>query len=142
MRVLSFVWGRNARHMATAVARWPEYFLVVDGMPRKEVAPADLLALFNLGALPREVANSLHSKWRRYSWEPHRVREKIDDWRVQQKDPNLLRLRVHGARVQRVVNSAGANSLLITWVGDHNAPVGAWTNKKIDLLITERKGED
>lgn len=142
MRVLSFVWGRNARHLAVAVSRWPHYFMPTDGVEPPALEPDEVQTLFMLAALPKGIAEELHTKWRRYSWRAWRVREEVEDWRTQQKDPRLLRLRVRGGKVSDVVTAEASAAVTVQWAAkDKTLPKLTWQGKTVDLLITERKGE-
>lgn len=139
MRVLSFVWGRNARNLARAVSRWPAYFMPVDGILPPDLEPDELQVLFMLAALPKGVAEELRTKWRQHSWRAWRVRQAVEDWRGEQKDSKLLRLRLMKARVKDIKGSDASKwTATIEW-NSATRPMAAWVGKLAQVTITEVK---
>ena len=138
MRIMSFVWGRNARHLGRAVVRWPQDFMGVDGTPPPVLEPDEFQVLFMLAALPREAAEDLRVKWRRYSWRAWRVRQAVEDWREEQKDPKLLRLRASG-KVNVVVGAGGRDTLTIDLDPIKGGLKPEWAGRKVTMLLTEVK---
>lgn len=138
MRILSFVWGRNARHLSRAVARWPSYFMGVDGTPPPVLEPDEFQVLFMLASLPGGVAEDLRKKWRQYSWRAWRVRQAVEDWRGEQKDPKLLRLRGAGT-VLKVEQYATDTQLTVSIPNGKNNPKPGWRGRKVQVSLTEVK---
>ena len=95
MRVFSFVWGRNARLMAKAVARWPDWF-----GDKIEAEPDELLCLFAMAQLKPEQAEELYNEWRKHSWRAWQVRERVDSIRDAGKQPRRRVYAFDGAEVQ------------------------------------------
>lgn len=138
MRVLSFVWGRNARNLARAVVRWPAYF---DATADGSYEPDEYQVLFMLAALPLGKAKELEGKWRQYSWRAWRVREAVEEWRGEQKDPRILKLRAKG-KVEEVDGTAATYTLVTLLIPKgRNDPKPAWQGRKVAISLTESKGE-
>lgn len=138
MRILSFVWGRNARHLSRAVSRWPTYFMTVDGQAPPVLEPDEFQVLFMLASLPGEVAEDFRKKWRQYSWRAWRVRQAVEDWRSEQKDRKLLRVRGAGT-VLKVEPYAKDTQVTLSVPNGKNAPKLAWKGKAVQFHLTEVK---
>lgn len=138
MRILSFVWGRNARHLSRAVARWPGYFMGIDDQPIIPLEPDEYQVLFMLAALPGAVAEEMRLKWKRYGWRAWRVREAVEDWRGEQKDPKLMRLRASG-RLFPSKAQGGMDQLTINLDPVKGGIKPEWVGKRVTVLLTEAK---
>lgn len=138
MRVLSFVWGRNARHIARAVVRWPMYFMPYDNVQPPDLEPDEFQVLFMLAALPLKAAEDIRRKWKQYTWRAWKVREVVEDWRQEQRDPALLKYRGKGT-VLKVEEYAGDTQLTITVPNGKNKPKPGWKGRKVAVSLTEAK---
>jgi len=126
MKLLSFVWGRNARYLARAVGRWPNWFMGVDGVPVVASEPDQLLALFSIAQLPPSDDEHLYETFRRYSLRAWQVRERVELWKeVHSAKNSHTRLRVKSARLT-VTSDAHRTRITAEWSGEPLIDPRAW----------------
>lgn len=106
MRILSWVWGRNARLMAWAVARYPAEFMERDGNPPQATEADQLLALFEMCKLSREEARTIYQNFKRFGLRAWQVRDRV-------LEKQALRRTNVRANLRRVRLSREANRLQI-----------------------------
>jgi len=137
-RVLSFKFGRNSRLLARAVTRWPEWFMPVDGAPARAAEPDELLALFTIAGMPKEASDDMYANWRRYSWRAWKIREEVDKWRKDQRDPRRLALRHKKTLVEDLQPGPSPNTTrLVLLLEGEPKPKARWRGKSVVVELEE-----
>lgn len=130
LRQLSQHFGRSARSMVNAVARYPNWFLGVDDAPRIAAEPDELLALFAMCLLPKPECEKVYAQWRSKTLRAWQVIELVQETKHMRTKRQQIRLRK--AVLENVDDDEGKATLL--W-RDEIKMKHKWEGKKISLLV-------
>lgn len=135
MRLLSSVYGRNARRMSIAVARYPDWFFPTQNdmgqrVEPRRAEPDELIALFEMCQLSKPQSDAVYREWRAKSWRAWQVREKVETMREEVTKPASIRLR------SASLTDIRANSATLKWEGEKR--LTDFKGKTIGLTITDK----
>lgn len=80
MRIFSFVWGRNARHMAKAVDLFD-----LNTEPATAYSPDEYLSMFAIASLKKHEAAQVAKDWKDNTLPYWKVRERVDELKPERK---------------------------------------------------------
>ena len=135
LRQLSFQWARDARRMASAVRRWPSWFMETDHMPPRITEADEAITLFALAAVPEAQAEKMKAEWRDRSLRSWQVEEGISRWRDAEAEADG---KVHRLKSHATVREIGEHTVILTWVTPQ--VVGPelealWKDKRVRVLL-------
>lgn len=139
IRTISMAWERNAMRMAQAVARFPEWFMTVEGMPPRATSVDDVLTLVLLVGQKKDECDSLFREWRRLSLRYWQMKERIELRRLAKA--KVVSLKIGRARVELMEPS----SVLLKVHPEHyltGSLPSEWIDKEVSATLTQLKEAD
>lgn len=138
MRCLSLWWGRNARHLAAAVARFPEWFYGKDGAGPLEASPDEVLALWAMCAVGKSESEKIYRQFRDNGLKSYQVKDLVElaktNWKASHGQP--VRLRVKSGMVRPIEGAVeGVNGVELTWLGDPILDKAFWNEKMVQAQL-------
>jgi hypothetical protein len=137
LRQLSFQWARDARRMAAAVSRWPDWFMPTDGMPARITEVDEAITLFGLAAIPEDEATKIFRLWRNHSWRSWQVKEYVDreNQAAREAAGTVKRL-----RCKATVREIGPHTIILSVASENLLQEGVetlWSGMAVKVLLVQ-----